>query len=515
MASRYPTIKVVDYCYHPIRVYDEESGRDNIFPCGKCDGCLLHKANEWSMRCGMEIEFTPATIFGSLTYNNKYYPKLYPVVGNSSLSYDLTFVQNHFDRCMWISDHKDNIRFNGVCDVLREDNIILSSSYDFPKMPIEISHWDNFNYPAIGYASKRDIQLWLKLLRRFLDYEICYKDKRILERGYFRYFIISEYGPTTFRGHYHFLIFCQSNEIAQALLDGALYKNWQMCSKDRFEPYVHLCDSGARGYVTQYLTCFSSLPRVYRETKEIRPFRLASKSPAVGYIEQDKAKIYQDVERGVIKYTRAVTRLESTSVLRYPKNYCVTLFPKCFEYSRLSDKRRFFIYEYLYRKVRKEGYSYTLLSKFLCESLHAQDYLAMRACYRFCLEFVDSPMYYYYLLDNYYYQSDMENLRNFYTSQESVDFTEEPVLIFQYYPNIEYLLSDGLKLNYCAAVLYALEPLGFRVDSLINNKKFFEDVRVQLLAKSSVYRKEVSDICSDMVKVSKFNEVTKNAPTIV
>lgn len=515
MASRYPTIKVVDYCYHPLRVYDKDLDKDIIVPCGRCDGCLLHKANQWSMRCGMEIEGSPATIFGSLTYSNKYYPKLYPVVGNGSLPNTLTYLPHGLDSVLWVSDHKDNIRFNGVCDVPREDNIILRSSYDFPVEPIKISHWDNFNLPAVGYASKRDIQLWLKLLRRYLDEKISFKEKRVLERGFFRYFIISEYGPTTLRGHYHFLIFCQSVEIAEALLDGALYSYWQMCDKDRFDPYVHLCDSGARGYVTQYLTCFSSLPRVYQQAKEIKPFRLASKSPAIGYIEQDKAKIFEDVERGVIKYSRAVPRLESSSILLYPKDYCVTLFPKCYQYSRLSDSRRFFVYEYLYREVRKCGRSYFVLSAFLSKVLHASDYMAMRACYRFCKKYVDSPMYYYYLLDNYYYQVDMENLRNFYRSQESVDFSKEPFRIFQYYPNIEILCVNGSRSNFAACLLFALMPLGFDVYSLLGNKNYFEDVRCLFFKESSPYRKEVSDICQDMVKVSKFNEVSNNAPTIV
>lgn len=513
MASRYPESCFVDYCFHPIRVIRD--GVDVVVPCQKCDGCLLHKANQWSMRCGMEIESTPATIFGSLTYNNRYYPKLYPVVGSQFLSSQMSRfrVSRTFDDCVWVSDHPDNIRYNGVKEVSREDNLIIKPKNGFYN-PIDISHWDNFNYPAIGYASKRDIQLWLKLLRRFLDEQISYKSKRVLERGYFRYFIISEVGPTTFRSHYHFLIFCQSSEIAQALLSGALYQNWQMCDKDRFEPYVHLCDSGARGYVTQYLTSFSSLPVVYTENKEIRPFRLSSKAPSIGYVEQDKEKIYEDVARGIIKYSRAVPRLESTSLLCYPKDYCITLFPKCYEYSKLSVGRRADIYGFLYRAVREDGYSYYLLSARLSQSLHASDYLAMRACYRFCKEIIDSPEHYFYLLDMYYYLVDMENLRNFYLAQESIDYRQNPERIFEFYPNIEYICNKGCKFDLRALDL-CLRPLGFDISVLIGNKEFFEFVRVRISELSSNYRKEVHDIVSDMIKMSKFNEETNNSPSIV
>lgn len=509
MASRYAETSVVDYCFNPIHVHDED--KDIIVPCGKCDGCLLHKANEWSMRCGMEIEDTPVTIFGTLTYNNKYLPKLLPfescsfTVSNRGNDgrVDLTEVY----RRSWYSDNGLNIRFNGVRDVLREDNIII----DYDYAPLFVKHWENHDFPVINYASKRDIQLWLKLLRKDLDDYGVYKNERVLKRGYFRYFIISEYGPTTFRGHYHFLIFCQSQEVASYLLDGSLYKNWQMCDANRFFPYCHVCDSGARGYVTQYLTSFSSLPNVFKENKEIRPFRLASKSPGIGYIGQDKAKIYEDVARGVIKYSRSVRRLELNTVLEYPKNFAVTLFPKCYQFAKISDSRRFHIYSYLYREVRATGQSALLLRKRLSEIMQASDYLATSACYRFCKDYVNSPMYYYYLLDMYYYKVEMEHLKRFYESQEKEDFAINVFKIFEYYPNIEqYFLTEPYNLR---PVLF-LQDFGLDVYALIDNKSFFLLVKKWISEHNVNYRNEVSDIIDGMMKMSKFNELTGVAPTI-
>ena len=228
MASRYPTISVVDYCYNPIHVVDED--KDIIVPCGKCDGCLLHKANEWSMRCGMEIEDTPVTIFGSLTYNNKYLPKLGRVDDVRLIKFSNTHFDGRVDLIakrdsVWISDHPWNIRFNGVRDVSREDGIVIKRDYS----PIAITHWDNMHFPAINYASKRDIQLWLKLLRKDLDDYGIYKDKRVQERGFFRYFIISEVGPTTLRSHFHFLIF--SINFWQVRKASKILRNVSTCSR--------------------------------------------------------------------------------------------------------------------------------------------------------------------------------------------------------------------------------------------------------------------------------------------
>ena len=145
MASRYPITQVVDYCYNPIHVVDDD--KDIIVPCGRCDGCLLHKANEWSMRCGMEIEDTPCTIFGSLTYENKYLPKLARVDSCKFVRYGNFKSDGSCDLIMdsqsvWISDHPYNIRFNGVQDVLREDHITVGYAY----APLDVVGWDNYNF---------------------------------------------------------------------------------------------------------------------------------------------------------------------------------------------------------------------------------------------------------------------------------------------------------------------------------------------------------------------------------
>ena len=280
MGSRFASSQHLDYCYHPQKIVQDE--RIVYVPCGKCDGCLLHSANEWSQRVGNEIEGSLTSVFGTLTYNNHYLPTLVPV-------YDHTG-----NILLYHSDHDLNIRFNSVSDVKREDHIIIN----YPYSPIPIQ--DYFRDDVINYASKRDIQLWLKLIRKSInEYFDNYG-----QRNLFRYFIISEIGPTTYRGHFHFILFFQDTEIASFVLENALYENWQMCDETLFRKYTHYCDSGCRGYVTNYLTCKSNLPRIYRENKEVAPFRLASKAPAIGYICFDIRKIFEDVSIGNIEYDK-------------------------------------------------------------------------------------------------------------------------------------------------------------------------------------------------------------------
>lgn len=57
--------------------------------------------------------------------------------------------------------------------------------------------------PAFGYACKRDYQLFLKKLRAKIKY---YCDEDV------RFFLVSEYGPKTYRPHFHVLIWFNSKK---------------------------------------------------------------------------------------------------------------------------------------------------------------------------------------------------------------------------------------------------------------------------------------------------------------
>lgn len=112
---------------------------------------------------------------------------------------------------------------------------------------------------GIRYAKvcKRDIQLFLKRLRKSLGYKI-------------RYFLISEYGPTTLRPHYHGIIYninlSDIDKIAESWQNGFV----------RVDPVTH----GRIAYCASY--CFDDLdlPPGYEKN-----FMLCSRRPAIGSLE--------------------------------------------------------------------------------------------------------------------------------------------------------------------------------------------------------------------------------------
>lgn len=139
-------------CYHPLkaiqipgetinhkpryRIVPYYTETDNFIeiPCGQCIGCRLKYSRMWADRCLAEATLHEQSYFVTLTYDNDHLP------------------------------------------------------YNIDKETGEIS-----KYPTL---SKRDVQLFMKRLRK--DYK--YENK-------IRFFLAGEYGSQTARPHYHLIIF--------------------------------------------------------------------------------------------------------------------------------------------------------------------------------------------------------------------------------------------------------------------------------------------------------------------
>ena len=492
MASRYIETELLDYCFNP-RYVQNPAGDVIKVPCGKCDGCLLHRQNEWSMRVATEIEYNPYTIFFTLTYSNYYLPKL--------LVKDFWNDDGVMTHRLAVSNHPDNIRFDSVRDVPREDNIVVPLSLSAP-MRFDITNFERKDY--INYMSKRDVQLWLKLLRRDIETYLRPNDKG----NYFRYYIISEIGPTTGRCHAHGLLFCRSREISEYLIEHSLYSNWKMCDEIRFKLFTRYSDSGTAQYVSNYVSGVNRLPACYRHPS-IRPFRLASKAPSIGFNHFDFQKVQEDFTQGVGEYTRTVRRIEERYTLSYPKDYLASKFPRCYRFNLLSFAGLLWIYGALYRDVFGRKVPYSFASRRLSSQLHVADYNAARACYRFCCEFGCTPFHFLYVLDMVYYKLAMFSLSRWYKWQERN--SSKPMSIIASYCNIQDFLDDkSAYSDYDRLVLVNfLDGFGICLDDLDLNSmadilSYREDI--------SDYEKAVEDVLVNAVKVAKFNEMIGNSP---
>lgn len=152
-------------CAHPMSLPDPEgkSGKDRItVPCGNCGQCLSNKRNDWSFRLKEEWRDSLTSYFVTFTYNDHNIPKI-----------DIPFGDN--------------------------DTLTLS------------------------VLNKEDIQLFFKRLRKRQEKAKKVSMSEIINKVYrdewkpIKYYLVGEYGPKTYRPHYHALIFNLYPELVTVL----------------------------------------------------------------------------------------------------------------------------------------------------------------------------------------------------------------------------------------------------------------------------------------------------------
>lgn len=236
-------------CYHPIAGFpDYEAGLSETgsfrykltgawnpgldivdpnvikIPCGHCLGCRLDYSRQWADRMILELDHTKKAIFVTLTYDNDHVP----------ISYD---------------------------DDTAE---------------------------ALGMTlNKRDVQLFMKRLRRRFDREL-------------RFYAAGEYGSTTQRPHYHAIIFGLSltdfddlrpkglNELGQCYyISDKFAEIWQ-------NGFCLLCDVSYKtcAYVSRYVMKKAFQPMVLHDCEA--EFSLMSRRPGIGaYYLQDHPDLFE------------------------------------------------------------------------------------------------------------------------------------------------------------------------------------------------------------------------------
>lgn len=128
----------VTRCLHPVMVRPDE---EHVFPvpCGRCIACKMRKTKEWSLRLEMEAR-----------------------------DYDFHDIQ------------------------------FVTLTYDNEHVPVAVTETEKFIVEVPSLCG-RDVQLFLKRLRKTLDYPI-------------RYYLVGEYGIRTQRPHYHAIVYGLKSE---------------------------------------------------------------------------------------------------------------------------------------------------------------------------------------------------------------------------------------------------------------------------------------------------------------
>lgn len=281
-------------CYHPSRVFNPYIDEYVWVDCGHCESCLNRKSSMLSQRVQAECKQHKWSLFFTLTYDNAHLPVL---------SFD-------FDTDTFSLDRPISSTNN---DILSVSSSQVRSYLALDNMDLYALQPCKSEYNGIAVVCRSDVQKFLKRLRinlkRNLIFDTYNKDGKPLFKysdslaelsdlqKSVRYFISSEYGPKTFRPHYHGIIWTDSDLVAD-YLQCSLSACWSMCSPDRVD--VSVVQSSAPNYVAGYVNSVINLPKIL-QLKFTRPFVLASKNPVIGSYTDDVETASDVLYNGIVE----------------------------------------------------------------------------------------------------------------------------------------------------------------------------------------------------------------------
>ena len=179
-----------------------------------------------------------------------------------------------------------------------------------------------------------------------------------MEDRAFRYFITSEYGPSTFRPHYHGLLFFDDISVARAVESVYIRESWQLCDSENLDCSQVFGDASA--YVAKYVRGFADCPDILKIANKTAVFYLCSRKPAIGVPFFEYSSLVSKIECNTAKYdklfliegvptTLSLPIFSSATNFYFPKIYksssydtkgLCAFYNRVFEYVSLYDRRK-------------------------------------------------------------------------------------------------------------------------------------------------------------------------------
>ena len=260
--------KLVTRCQNPRTVVNKYTHEPVLVSCGSCPSCVLRRSGiQTNLLTSYSAQFR-YVYFVTLTYAPRFLPTL-----------EVSLIEACTDDIADVSCIPDisnldtgdpNTYLFGFRSVPRSASVKLKTStvervfkdpevkFTYPMNPKEllsILEKIKHNVPyRIPYVCNRDLDLFLKRLRSY------YPDEKL------RYYAVSEYGPSSYRPHWHLLLFSNSERFSETVLEN-VSKAWAYGRCD-----ASLSRGFAAPYVASYVNSFVALPDFYTQMpKLVRP----------------------------------------------------------------------------------------------------------------------------------------------------------------------------------------------------------------------------------------------------
>lgn len=310
-------------CLRPIKVFNKYTNDVIYTPCGHCYSCLKNKSNrDTALAMNIASNFKYC-YFVWLSYEDQYLPyielKSIDVLDDTRSNYFFSSINRALR--IQVSNGKDRIiedpsfEFTHSMTSYEYRDIIVKSHgrYDFLRKRVVYPSFEDCDN-RIPYCNTSDCQKFLKRLR------FHSKNKYNEE---IRFYAVSEYGPRTYRPHWHLLLFFNSDELT-SVIQRLVSESWSYGRTT-----CELSRGGSSSYVASYVNSSVCLPTLYLEHKEIRARSLHSKGYGNNHVFPAQATIHELNKMSSILLDGTSLSINGKVKQIYPsRSYKHTVFPR-------------------------------------------------------------------------------------------------------------------------------------------------------------------------------------------
>lgn len=405
-------MKEIDHlfdCSNPQMVTNKYTGELVQVPCGSCPSCKVKKITKWVLPIIRESQSYKYVFFFTLTYSDNFLPKV------NVLNYEV--------------DEKYKSQFQHAIE--------CSEQY---------VRFCNGNVPV---CKTTDMQNFIKRLRENIFRRFGY-------RNAIRYFVSSDYGSTTFRPHWHGLLFTNVASIADNLAS-LFTESWSVYDKvHATSKPIGIIDLqrayAAAQYVASYITISDHRPSIL-DYREFATKSLKSSLPSIGSMVRTAESPTEVITRGLTKVTTYNAKSYNWEQSCLQPSLVRRLFPKLPSYMSLAREERLELYRIFTahlsdtpKQRRRNIISLTFVNSFLndyltlnqvglsfqqlCDKIDRVHYVVRRLniqCQTYGLSYSDYDRY----IERYYVNKNYESLINqlSYEQRYSLTHTDLEVLL--------------------------------------------------------------------------------------
>ena len=310
-------------CLHPIKVFNKYTNEVVYVPCRHCYSCLKNKSNrDTSLAMNIASNFRYC-YFVWLSYEDRYLPYLEvsSITPLDEVRSNYTFISVDRNLRIPVPHGKDRIiqdtpfGFAHPMTSSEYRDLIVTSHgrYDFLRKSVVYPRFEECDN-RIPYCNTSDCQKFLKRLR-------FHSKKKYNEE--IRHYSVSEYGPRTYRPHWHLLLFFNADKLA-SVIQQLVSESWSYGRTT-----CELSRGGSAAYVASYVNSNVCLPTLYLQHKEIRARSFHSQGFGNNHVFPRQASIQELDKMSSILLDGASISVNGKAKQIYPsRSYKHTVFPR-------------------------------------------------------------------------------------------------------------------------------------------------------------------------------------------